>query len=874
MTMKPKDRRTTLIEEIDQLTARGTDVVVENYQATTLLHSRDLQFHPTLDDLPTDVDNAEFNFANGLADRAADMAERLGRYEVGQELGRGGMGRVLAAFDPELRRGVAAKVILDLETLSNAQIARFVAEAQITSQLEHPSIVPIYDMGITAEGTLYYVMKKIEGHTLFDVISALATGDETAHLEWNRHRLLSAFIRVCQAMAYAHDRGVLHRDLKPSNVMFGSYGEVLVLDWGVARLMGDETEVVSTKKVDRVSIKATRDGAVIGTPGYMSPEQAKGDLHRLDGRSDVWSLGAMLYEILTHCPAYTGKTPFSIMIKAMGEPPVDPRRRAPHLAVPDEIAEVCLQAMSLDKAQRLESAGALAVALEGFLEGRKRRERALELVSFASTSQSEATELRETAVTRRASGRAALEDVAPNAPISEKLAAWRLEDEADRMELEADQKEAQYVQTLRLALNYAPELPEAHRAMAAHTRKLHQSAEAARDTATAARWERLLRHFDRGENEAYLEGVGALSLVTEPPGATVTLAKFVERDRRLVTESEIGLGQTPLRDVQLHMGSYLLTLTREGHEDVRYPVYIGRNEHWDGLPPSSNEHVPIVMPKTGEIRPDEAYVPAGWFWGGGDSEVSLGFQRERHWIDGFVMARFPVTNRQYIEFLDQISHEEALQYVPRERPGTAGELGAEIYGRDASGKFCLREDADGDFWGLDWPVIMVNWNAANAYCDWLADRTGQSWRLPTELEWEKAARGVDGRAFPWGDFHDPTWSHMYNSHSGRWLPTAVSAYPVDESLYGVRGLAGNCRDWCSDLLVVPHSGQRSRPIALQTPANSKFRMVRGGGWNMDADRCRAAHRGAQHPNAGDVSISFRPVRGIGHSVSTHDQNGD
>jgi formylglycine-generating enzyme required for sulfatase activity len=171
--------------------------------------------------------------------------------------------------------------------------------------------------------------------------------------------------------------------------------------------------------------------------------------------------------------------------------------------------------------------------------------------------------------------------------------------------------------------------------------------------------------------------------------------------------------------------------------------------------------------------------------------------RRRVWVDGFSLSRVHVTNRDYLGFLDDLVAQgreaDALRHAPRERGGTVGEQGSLIYGYEG-GRFSLRPDADGDVWLPDCPVTMVDWLGAAAFAAWQAARTGQAWRLPHELEWEKGARGVDGRFFPWGDGFDPSWCCIRASHQGRRLPAEVGRYPVDESVYGARDLAGNMRD--------------------------------------------------------------------------------
>jgi len=277
------------------------------------------------------------------------------------------------------------------------------------------------------------------------------------------------------------------------------------------------------------------------------------------------------------------------------------------------------------------------------------------------------------------------------------------------------------------------------------------------------------------------------------------------------------------------------------------------------------------MPQVGELAPDDCLVPAGWFWSGGDPEAANSLARRRLWCDALVVRRFPVTNREYLAFLDDLvatgREADALQYAPRERGGTAGELGALIYGFDG-GRFVLRPDADGDVWGADWPVMLVDWRGASAYAAWEAVRTGRAWRLPGELEWEKAARGADGRFFPWGDGFDPSWACVGDSHSGRPLPQAVTSYPVDEGVYAVRGIAGNVRDWCADLFHAegpPLDGERVVAPSLDAPGSEEaerraVRVFRGGSWITGPRYARLAVRFRGDLGSRYDDLGFRLVR--------------
>jgi len=233
------------------------------------------------------------------------------------------------------------------------------------------------------------------------------------------------------------------------------------------------------------------------------------------------------------------------------------------------------------------------------------------------------------------------------------------------------------------------------------------------------------------------------------------------------------------------------------------------------------------------------------------------------------VKRFPVTNREYLAFLDDLvatgREEEALRHAPRERGGKEGETGALIYGRRPDGRFELVADADGDVWLPGYPVCMVDWWGARAYAEWLAARTGLPWRLPGELEWEKAARGVDGRFFPWGDVLDPSWCCMRDSHPGRLLPAVVDSYPVDESPCGVRGMAGGMRDWCADLY------DRDRPTLVDSSVgppdvgdvtDRARRPLRGGACYYIARVIRVAYRYGDVPWNRFAFSGFRVCRGL------------
>ncbi len=311
------------------------------------------------------------------------------KYDIGGIITQGGMGAILDAQEKLLRRKVAMKVMLS--SGSQEELVRFIEEAQITGQLEHPNIVPVHELGVDEQEQVFYTMKLVRGVTLLDVLQGLDKGDAATIAKYPVAELLTIFQKVCDAIAFAHSKGVIHRDLKPANIMLGEYGEVLVMDWGLARASGrneaagaePERTLVRSARQDEGSAMSTMVGMVLGTPQYMPPEQARGETDKFDARTDVYALGAILYHILTLEPPISGDDVGQLLqsvaagqvaaqFASHGPKRVQSTRALPHIPggkIPDLLAKITRKAMAIQREDRYPTVKELQAALLSFQAG-------------------------------------------------------------------------------------------------------------------------------------------------------------------------------------------------------------------------------------------------------------------------------------------------------------------------------------------------------------------------------------------------------------------------------------------------------------------------------------------------------------------------
>ncbi|MCC6739074.1 MAG: SUMF1/EgtB/PvdO family nonheme iron enzyme [Planctomycetia bacterium] len=827
------------------------------------------------------------------------------RYRLGPEIARGGLGRVVEAFDGDLEREVAIKLVLG--GAEPRAVERFVREARVTARLEHPNIVPVHDFGERpapgGKKELFLCMKRVRGVDLGMILFAMTAGDSAAGGKYSRLRLLRVFQDVCLGIAYAHSKGVLHRDLKPSNVMIGDFGETLIVDWGLAKVIG-EPEISGGGPAGPAegaadTTQLTMLGDVLGTPAYMSPEQAQGRIDELDARSDVYALGALLYALLTWRSPVAPKDPPgpipppSVLVASLQG------ARVPE-PVPPELDAIVAKAMAKDRLRRYASALELHQDVQLFLEGVQERERArreaAEHVRRGRAKLERFRELRGQIEMKRKELDRLRAEIPEHRAIAEKKPLWDAEAGLDALREERIRCIAETGAELLAALAADPGCEDAERAQCELLYDRVLEAESREDREDELLQRSLLAAADRtGEFRARLGAPGRLSLRTfefgcdclapvkvpgwaaefdgermvpwdrggagaptagvqwripaldvrpagarfghradcsrrEVTGVEVWAAPCEERGRRLVAGTERLLGVTPLAGVELPQGSWRCVLRAPGRDPVVVPVRIDRAGSWSQ---EVNLHPARVIPDGFVCVPGGPFIFGGRNAGGQDAVPSS--------TRDLFVARFPVTMRDYIAYLDDLAAsgraDEARARQPREGDRRYLE---EVAGpafrcppHAPPGGFAIRPEC---------PVVGVNWFDALAYAAWLSRREGRVYRLLHEEEYEKSARGVDGRAWSYGNHYDGNFGHTLVSRPGGAVLLPVGSFPADESPYGIRDLCGGALTWC---------------LNRMDNVSGIFCAARGGSWMGGVHQSACGYQQGLAPTSPSALMGFR-----------------
>jgi eukaryotic-like serine/threonine-protein kinase len=678
----------------------------------------------------------------------------IGRYEIRGELGRGGMATVFRAYDPHFKREVALKV-LPREFLHEPTFrARFEREAQTIAALEHSAIVPVYDYG-EQDGQPYLVMRLMAGGSLAE---RLAPG------RMSLSDTIQILSRLAPALDRAHKLGIIHRDLKPGNILFDGEGHPYIADFGLAKLTETSAALSQT--------------GIMGTPAYMSPEQARGDKD-LNGRSDLYTLGVILYHMLTGALPYEADTPIGLALKHVTEPP--PRLRLARPDLPAGVEAVITRAMAKEPLHRYATAGALLAGLQQALDPHDTQP--LRLPAQPEPHQ------------------ASVVQVQPS-----------VSGEAPATRVEAAGPAAADVPTGALRLPPTPS-----RAAAGLPGRPAQPAagpsQVSRKRVPAWLWLMIVSAF------AALAMLVAISYV---------VASLLSQRLAASTATLPGAGPASTLTVPVVAVAETSTHSPETPTDAPGPL-------------PTAEATPSPEP-TGTLEPGatavagidgmvQVFVPAGEFVMGDDNGPAD--QRPTHtvYVDDFWMDRTEVTNAQF-----------------------AACVGAGVCSPPLSLGSITRSSYYGNPDFNQHPVLFVNWYQARDYCEW----TGR--RLPTEAEWEKAARGDDMRRFPWGD-HPAEPALLNFRPSGFGDTVAVGQYPGNASPYGALDMAGNAWEWVADWYDAGYYARSpaqnpTGPAQTGCPEGD-CKVLRGGSWNSTAEEATTTVRLFYGPNDSRDAFTIR-----------------
>jgi serine/threonine-protein kinase len=744
-------------------------------------------------------------------------------------LGIGGMGEVSEHEDSVIGRRVAIKRIRARLEHPQRAAAMLEREARVTGRLEHPNIVPLYDMGSLDDGSPYYVMRLLMQPTLAQVLQALRRRDPDTVATFSLNKLVRCFVQVCQAVDYAHSRGVVHCDLKPANILVGAFGEVLVVDWGFCHILGER--------------RAQRGG----TPGFLAPEQLDPQLGPIDPRTDVFALGAVLYDILCLHHAFPIQ-PLPVLIEAVRRgqqplpEPVRPSLRTPDRRIPAELDEICLRALTLAPAGRYPSARALAEAVEAYLEGTREKERRLararEFTEQGDTLGEHHREMMLSRPERTAEVDLLRSTIAPWSTPEEKQALWDAEDREAVLRSVGIRTFQAAVAAYEHALDEVSDFPPARLGLARLYWDELQHAEDRRDDFDRVYFEGLVNQYDDGSLGRSSRTEASLQLDAIGDVLSISLSLLGEVGRRLQPVREIFLGPPPARAAGLELGSYLASFhTSEG--EVRFPVL---------LRSGADVRHTVDVRGLAHSAPGEIFVPGGPALLGGHESSLLGRELTRVDVGAFFVDEVPVTFARYLRFVRMVAASEPGRVdvlLPRSEGGVLywGFEGGELvplhmgqFGRDIEELLRL-------------PAIGVDLSGAMSYASWFSSLSGRPYRLPTEWEWEKAARGTDGRAYPWGDRFDASLCKMRESRLGPPCPEPSGTFATDVSPYGVRDMAGGVAEWVLRVVSSEQGGPSSSQVAS-----------RGGSWSDWRSDCHVASRRPYLAGERSGRVGFRLVR--------------
>jgi len=768
------------------------------------------------------------------------------RYQAKEELGRGGLGLVIKSFDRNLERDVACKTLLKGKKASQHEVELFMREAKVTGQLEHPNIIPVHDIGLSQEDELFYTMRVLPAqNTLKQAIV------EKKHTLVQFVKILQ---QVCMGLEYAHSRGVIHRDIKPSNILLGQFGEVLILDWGTAKIQRERHDLSfhASQRPESQGLK--------GTPPYMAPEQLSAG--EITPAVDQYALGVVLYEVLTSYLPFSSHNLYALIFQVCSRAPTPPRDLTPEKHIPEELESICLTMLAKKKEDRFASCREVHDQLEAFLEGtreKERRRKAAQIrIQEAKALQQVHEDTLEAAERLRKLYEENRKNVKPWASPPDKEALWKSEDLWHEAQQKSVSQFGGIVKSYIQALDHEPGNPIARKGLADLYWNRFLESERQHDTLQQIYYRDLVQFYDDGTYKQLLSGYVRLELTSHPKHAKATVYRYEEQRRMMQPVLYQERIESPL-DLEIPAGSYTVVLSKEGYRDVHYPVHLKRGE-------SHKAHVKLYTEE--DIGQDFVYIPNGSFWYGGDEEAPMSQPLEQVELDDYFISKYPITFSEYLEFLNDIHQkdaEKARGMIPRSS-------GGEEYACLQDGKYIPARSAlfhgpvaerypEGEGHEGRLPVLGVTWFEAYQYCLWRSQKEERTITLPTEPQWEKAASGADRRIFPWGNYFEPTFCKMGRSRPPQELqPEPVGTFTKDSSPYGVCDMVGTICEW-----VLPAQGLPKEELTEELPFTP---FQRGGGWIASNEALmRIGARGSRPEGVRTYASGFRIIATPYHTPS-------